>query len=661
MQNSVCTDYINKLNSVLCTSYTHDSEDDRKKFIIETLDGIYREKLIVRNIVLNGITNYLTHSVHMGFLMHGGKTEVTQTFDAKKRIRIKWKEVKQLTPEGAAVSLGLEYVFTTHPSRCAERLQEIMKKRQTMSLSAQKVIDQWCLFITLCEISVLDSYFLEQSTGLGSDASTCMVHTPLAKALVDAQKRMRDGVTPFVDKYRERLAPIADWMEQEKKQGHSWTTQSIKPLIRSIGPVTQTIITRQGQMVASAQFQEVQRANTLRVILSLATKYSEPNYLSTIHELYREGVERILPLLNCDLSEQKRMGSPDTFEALSIPHGSLERIDSFAKWLLHNFCRDVFVQGESFLYGQIRQLVFKASGEKFYDYDKYLQFKYVHLSEEELNKAIEQTNDEVEKRAKQEAFSQRSIDELVSEIEGMSVSKKAKKKGGSLKNGEKKSSDNAKKERREQKNLQSVSKKGRKEQQQIVRLQEEVHWEDQENRHNRPFESMSAFFQRLVIHPRVSQWYTLSGRQQALQEERFAYLPATVQKKIALYKSYPQSISYFNRYRGVEIGNQSFCSIGTIATPTEIHEGFFTDAFNGSMMYHHCFTQKEYNDVLQEYQNKSLLENIETPDESAAVGSKTEDGFEACTIEETPFWARVHDKAMNIFYTIYFAHPAMES
>ncbi len=112
-----------------------------------------------------------------------------------------------------------------------------------------------------------------------------------------------------------------------------------------------------------------------------------------------------------------------------------------------------------------------------------------------------------------------------------------------------------------------------------------------------------------------------------MKQERFKTLHKSVQDKILIFKAYPGQITYYNLTQGVKSHVESaksstvrasYFTVGSIEKHNEHNEtiahykGFFTDAFdniNPRKPYHHCFTERAYNDILEEYQANGYIES----------------------------------------------------
>ena len=147
---------------------------------------------------------------------------------------------------------------------------------------------------------------------------------------------------------------------------------------------------------------------------------------------------------------------------------------------------------------------------------------------------------------------------------------------------------------------------------------------------------------RITFADRVRDWY--SPAPQSLLLDQYRTLPIHIQNKIKLFHTFPSfMIRYLQNFgiralqlSGEDLRESSYTLVGQIEPYGEdaheiynknpadpiIFRGFFSSVINGDTVFHHCFTERPYNDIMEQVSRQGFItldEEITQHDQSASL------------------------------------------
>ena len=146
---------------------------------------------------------------------------------------------------------------------------------------------------------------------------------------------------------------------------------------------------------------------------------------------------------------------------------------------------------------------------------------------------------------------------------------------------------------------------------------------------------------RIEVDARIKDWFLDSP--ESLKTEKYKHLQREIQNKVKLFHTYPLFMTQYEQKYGMRIaqlstGDKRTCSytlVGQIECYGEnsldqfgnskTYRGFFTSTLDGNRMYHHCFTERPYNEILEEVSRQGFLKLDEELNQENITAEKGDD------------------------------------
>jgi len=194
-------------------------------------------------------------------------------------------------------------------------------------------------------------------------------------------------------------------------------------------------------------------------------------------------------------------------------------------------------------------------------------------------------------------------------------------------------------------------------------------WIEVSKKTTKPAKSFQKFLTKIRLHPRIHRQFELMG---IVDDPRFqGYSPAEIER-MELFKRYPVVVTYFSTCHGLEDSwwsdlkqqsNPHFVMFGEIQSyasgKEKTYQGFFTDCFEetkeSKMLYHHTFTERSYNELMNEYAQHGRIQlekSEETEDKLETIIPSFHYDEKRFQISENPYLIEIDDTAAKVKYRL---------
>ncbi len=591
-----CLDPSNRISRMASSDSTFTNEA-----IVKTLKTLHEERCFIKDVLMDSYFELLKGIALQKFLSLGG---VSKQYDSK-YFQIDWMQMRQLTsPDEMGLCLRMEKAHRSNsPREFISVLREEIANKENLSSSAKSILSIW-LFLPI--IADLDKFEYLFKDGFYDDEKR-MVRpcNHLSTASIECQKLLEIAQNKLFDPAY-LLATTLKALPSER----------IEYLTNYIDKINKIALSIQEKFIQTNELYE-------QLYLKVA---NDSHSKKLLIETPSPSEFFVTKFAVCSIEDvyhvyEEFFGEDHVDEIIKHNTATLlvlfcERFDQFFPSILEQVKLQDEMKGPN-----------EDTKEKVKEVQKFTQNKKIRnnknlaqrvLEAHEKFEALEKEQKEQEKLAKiTKKLTQLSVEEKKDNTSASSKTKKKRKRKTKKHDGI--LVQNLDQQIRKNEKLSVEKEKEKEKEKEVV----SVSVVENTPKKLKGIRERPIIEKQVEIHPRIQDWFLDSPI--VLQSDKYSTKPSTVQEKVKLFHTYPLFMARYEQKFGMRILQQSTkektkCSytlIGQIECYGEnylhrqgkslTYRGFFTSAFSGNEMYHHCFTERPYNEILEEVSHDGFV------------------------------------------------------